>query len=316
MKYFSFPLTMCVFLSLASEIRGEDGLAMVWSCDNEAAQRDIEVYYWDGPCHEIRILPEGQDACRVIYKKDGASEVLWRARNDSEYCEPRARALVTKLQGAGFECKLTEASNRCDEALHTPVSGRDKAEPSDLTEVNHIVALDAGPSAELRNLLQKHYDGNYLNAMIAAMPAEFDVQPGADVVSSGSAKKLHVAPPDHFVKTLSDGSYVLVNTLVLDRDATKSFVNFGFEVKNEQYSFLGYAVAEFVADHQVLNADRDKIVVSVMPVAPELCNSTRRTRTIRWGADLSTQNAGAGHDVMGQISIGDCERPEQKSGDP
>ena len=340
MKYVCAVITVCLCVFSTSEIRGEESMARVWRCASQTAQREIELYTWGLSCHVSLRPPEEQYACRVVYKKDGASEVLWQARNDSEYCEPNALALVARLQQAGFDCAMTENASRCEVAPQTAVTSKDDTEPASASEPagapepagaseaavasEHAVAAAATPvaideeetAAELRRLLEKYYEENYLDAMIAAIPAGFDAPSGMDVVTSGPGKKLHVGPPDHFIKTMPDGSYVLVNTLLFDRDATTSFVNFGFKVKNEQYRFLGYAVAESVTASQVLDADSDKIVLSVTSVATESCNSTRRTRTLRWGSDLSGEDGNGQNAVMGQISIGACDDPTQESSDP
>jgi hypothetical protein len=323
-----------------SETWGEESMVAIWQCASQSAQRELELYTWGLSCQESLRPPEGQYACRVVYKKDGGSEVLWQARNDPEFCEPKARALVARLQQAGFECAVTEHASRCEEAPQTAVTGRDDAEPARASEAvaasepagaseaavasEPAVTAPATPvekdeeetAAELRRLLEKYYEDNYLDAMIAAIPAGFDAQSDMDVVSSRAGKNLHVGPPDHFIKTMPDGSYVLVNTLLLEREAASSFVNFGFQVRDQRYLFLGYAVAESVAASQVLDADTDKIVLSVTSVATESCNSTRRTRTVRWGSDLSGQDRAGQSEVMGQVTIGGCEEANQESSEP
>jgi len=334
MKYVSAVITVCLCVFSSSEIRGEEGLAMAWRCASQTAQREIELYAWGLSCQESLRPPERQYACRLVYKKDGGSEVLWQARNDSEYCEPKARALVARLQQAGFECSETDARSTCDETPQRPVHGDDDADPARATEAvaasepagasEAAVASPATPTArdkeepapELRRLLEKYYEENYLDTMIAAIPAGFDVQSDGDVVSSKSGENLHVGPPDHFIKTMADGSYVLVNTLLLEREAASSFVNFGFQVRDQRYRFLGYAVAESVAASQVLDADSDKIVLSVTSVAKGSCNSTRLTRTLRWRPDLSGQDRTGQNEVMGQVAIGGCEDANQESSEP
>lgn len=340
MKYVSAIIAVCLGVFSTSEIRGEEGLAMTWRCATQTAQREIELYAWGLSCQESLRPPEGQYACRVVYKKDGGSEVLWQARNDSEYCVPKARALVARLRQAGFDCAETDARSTCDEAPQSPASGTDDAESARASEAvlaakrtdaseaavafDPAVAAPATPTArdkeepapELRRLLEKYYEENYLDTMIAAIPAGFDVQSDGDVVSSKSGENLHVGPPDHFIKTMADGSYVLVNTLLLEREAASSFVNFGFQVRDQRYRFLGYAVAESVAASQVLDADSDKIVLSVTSVATGSCNSTRLTRTLRWRPDLSGQDRTGQNEVMGQVAIGGCEDANQESSEP
>jgi len=340
MKYVSALITLCLCVLSTSEIRGEEGLAMTWRCATQTAEREIELYAWGLSCQESLRPPEGVYACKVVYKKDGGSEVLWQARNDSEYCEPKARTLLARLQQAGFECAETDAGNACDEAPKSPASGTDDANPARASEAvlaskrsdasEAAVAFEAvgaspatpaardkeEPAPELRHLLEKYYEENYLDSMIAAIPAGFVVQSDMDVVSSESGENLHVGPPDHFIKTMPDGSYVLVNTLLLEGEAASSFVNFGFQVRGQRYRFIGYAVAQSVAASQVLDADSDNIVLSVTSVATGSCNSTRLTRTLNWERELSGQDRTGQNEVMGQATIDGCQEASQESGEP
>lgn len=73
-----------------------------YQCTHGELQRRIEVLFETG-----MTLP-----CEVHYYKDteapGESQVLWRAANEGGYCESKARGLVDKLQGLGWDCGLGE----------------------------------------------------------------------------------------------------------------------------------------------------------------------------------------------------------------
>jgi hypothetical protein len=60
--------------------------------------RRVEIFYETGAA-----VP-----CEVQYFKDseapGQREVLWRAQNQSGYCEARAREFIMRLESLGFEC--------------------------------------------------------------------------------------------------------------------------------------------------------------------------------------------------------------------
>ena len=58
----------------------------------------------------VEIVHEGGNPvpCEVHYYKDsqaqGERQVLWRAMNDSGYCESKAREFIEKLEGWGWSC--------------------------------------------------------------------------------------------------------------------------------------------------------------------------------------------------------------------
>jgi len=298
---------------------------MTWRCSSQTALRELELYRRDLSCDKRVRSPEGQYACRVIYRKDGGSEVLWLAKNDADYCEPKAQALIVKLQQAGFECEVTDVSDRCEDVpqipvSETPVSRDEDAKPVEAEEASPVATDKEEAGSDLRGVLQEHYEGNYLEAMIAAIPAGFEAQPGTNTVSDSSGEHLLVGPPDHFIKTMSDKSYVLVNTLllerVLERETTSSFLNLGFRVRDKRYRFLGYAMAASVADSQVLDADADKVVLSITSVATDSCASVRRMTTVPWTSDLVGEERDDEGGGIGQASIGGCEKPITESSTP
>lgn len=311
------------------DIRGEDIANRGWQCTSRGFERRIESYKRD------RATLEGEFACWVVYTKDGESEVLWQAKNNPDYCEPRAIALVEKLQGAGFKCLASDPAAEPEQRDDGPQAATDDTDdmvPADLDDTDDVVPADLGdtddaiPSvpqskneekpgsqgkpenttAEYRTLLEKHYVGSYLDAMLAAVPQAFSVQPGMDALSPGRGEYLHVAPPNNFVKTMSDGSYVLVNTMLFERGATSSYVNFGFQVHDKRFRFLGYAPTQPVTDIKVLDADSDKVVVSLMPVASASCAPSRRTEVITWHDGVYGRYGSEPGQTTGEARNSDC----------
>jgi hypothetical protein len=68
-----------------------------WSCEHNNLIREVKVE---------RDTTEPAP-CSVVYNKETeglGSQVLWNASNDGAYCEEKARGLVEKLQGWGWEC--------------------------------------------------------------------------------------------------------------------------------------------------------------------------------------------------------------------
>jgi len=62
--------------------------AETYSCISGAAERKVEVVY----------VTEGYSVpCEVTYTKNAEMETLWRAENESGYCESKAQGLVDKL---------------------------------------------------------------------------------------------------------------------------------------------------------------------------------------------------------------------------
>lgn len=71
--------------------------------------RRVEIFYETGVA-----VP-----CEVQYFKDteapGAREVLWRAQNESGYCEARAREFVARLESLGWDCAAGAARAAADD---------------------------------------------------------------------------------------------------------------------------------------------------------------------------------------------------------
>ena len=69
-----------------------------FQCTEGGNVRRVEIFYETGAA-----VP-----CEVHYFKDteepGSSQVLWRALNQSGYCEARTREFITRLQTNGWDC--------------------------------------------------------------------------------------------------------------------------------------------------------------------------------------------------------------------
>jgi hypothetical protein len=292
--------TLSVGLSLLSSgiAASNDEVESSWQCVSGDFERDIVLYRSEvdrgASTAAISAL-----ACRVVYTKNGASEVLWQARNDPDYCEPRVRALVAKLKNSGFACTSSDetlSSTRMESS--SPVTTEDVVAAAPVK----TAAVRTDDFSALRGLLEKHYEDSYLDAMVLAIPAGFSVREDSDAVYTESGGVLQLAPPSHFVKTMSDGSYVLVNTLLMRSGSTSSFVNVGFAVTDSRYRFLGYAIAHSAVEAKVLDADSVKVALMVSQAASESCEASRRMRTLHWAAEFSEPS----DDTSRKVQANDC----------
>lgn len=68
---------------------------------------------------EIVTEPGVEVPCSVHYYKDteapGEQQALWTAQNDASYCSSKARELVSKLQGWGWDCGHSEDGTSDDD---------------------------------------------------------------------------------------------------------------------------------------------------------------------------------------------------------
>lgn len=75
-----------------------------YRCTNGDLVRRLEIFYETGVA-----VP-----CEVHYFKDdeppAQREVLWRALNESGYCESQTRAFVAQLEGWGWRCAQAQAA--------------------------------------------------------------------------------------------------------------------------------------------------------------------------------------------------------------
>jgi hypothetical protein len=69
-----------------------------YRCTNGDLVRRVEILYEPG-----RAVP-----CEVQYYKDteapGSSQILWRAQNESGYCESKTAAFIEQLESQGWSC--------------------------------------------------------------------------------------------------------------------------------------------------------------------------------------------------------------------
>ena len=88
------PLILALCALLASPAAPGRNLGYV--CENGALTRSVEV------------VSEPGYACRVRYTKYSTATYPWNARNEADYCAPKALGLVEKLRSWGWECDSAE----------------------------------------------------------------------------------------------------------------------------------------------------------------------------------------------------------------
>jgi hypothetical protein len=90
--------TLGAVMLLALSIPASALAAENYRCTNGDLVRRVEILYEPG-----RAVP-----CEVQYYKDteapGSPEVLWRAQNESGYCESKTAELVEQLESQGWSC--------------------------------------------------------------------------------------------------------------------------------------------------------------------------------------------------------------------
>jgi len=98
MKVQLFVLSLVLAVPLTAVAQGNKS----YRCALGGNVRRVEIYYETGV-----VVP-----CEVQYFKDteapGERQVLWRALNESGYCEARTREFVAKLEGLGWQCEAGE----------------------------------------------------------------------------------------------------------------------------------------------------------------------------------------------------------------
>ena len=95
--YLSGVLALC--FTLASSVSYGRNNFPSYACDKSDATRYVEV------------VKEQGFACRVKYKKPSGTYYPWNARNEINYCAPKAISLVKKLGTLGWECYSAEDVN-------------------------------------------------------------------------------------------------------------------------------------------------------------------------------------------------------------
>ena len=74
------------------------------------AQADIADYVCtkDGATREIAVVQEPGYACRVKYTRPSGTTYPWNARNEADYCRPKASVLAEKLDTFGWSCDAAD----------------------------------------------------------------------------------------------------------------------------------------------------------------------------------------------------------------
>jgi hypothetical protein len=137
--------------------------------------RDADLSYAcekGGVTRYIEVITEPGFACRVKYTKPSVTTFPWNARNDADYCKPRAVGLVEKLGAAGWQCDSTEdvkPKQSTEDA--EPILPADDAEPIRSTGEAELVPSteDAGLSLsaeDVRAILQAQIEryGRYIES--------------------------------------------------------------------------------------------------------------------------------------------------------
>ena len=85
-----------VTLALPGMLMAQDGGN--YECSHGDLQRRVEIVYGAG----------GSMPCEVHYHKDseapGEDQVLWRADNETGFCEARTSEFIARLEGWGWNC--------------------------------------------------------------------------------------------------------------------------------------------------------------------------------------------------------------------
>jgi hypothetical protein len=98
-----------------------------YHCQKGNLERRVEIFYEPG-----RAVP-----CEVHYYKDteapGERQVLWRAQNESGYCESKTSAFIAQLESQGWDCS-SSASEADSPAAEEPATA-EPAEPDDTEDL-------------------------------------------------------------------------------------------------------------------------------------------------------------------------------------
>ncbi len=150
----------------------------------DSVGRDADLNYAckkGGVTRYVEVVAEPGFACRVKYTKPSVTTFPWNARNDADYCEPRAVGLVEKLGVAGWQCDAIEeesANQSTGDVVPIqstgdvePILPGDDAEPIPPTVAAELVTPAEDPalklSAEdLRSILQAQIEryGRYIES--------------------------------------------------------------------------------------------------------------------------------------------------------
>ena len=105
-----------------------------YRCNLNGLERRVEIIYEPG-----RSVP-----CEVLYFKDteapGEQQVLWRAQNESGFCESKTEAFVAQLRSQGWDCTIS-AAEPAEPMPEEPVESEEPAEPAEPAEPDDTEAL-------------------------------------------------------------------------------------------------------------------------------------------------------------------------------
>jgi hypothetical protein len=112
-----------------------------YQCTYGDLQRRVEILYETG-----MTLP-----CEVHYYKDteapGERQVLWRAMNESGYCEQKAQEFVAKFEESGWTCSQNDDAGKKVEPAQTNDSEQG-AEPESADDTEALVPGEETESTE------------------------------------------------------------------------------------------------------------------------------------------------------------------------
>lgn len=235
--------------------------------------RAITLYEYRSPanCLDEAVPPDGTDICRADYMKDGATETLWRARNNRDYCRPRAETLMRELVTSGFFCRIVES---CEGPAASQVEAAPAIEALPVAEATSVVRksvpIDRTASREKQLLafFNGLFDAALAKAMTsAAIPDDFDVLDDS-TLSSGNGATLRFTKGTHAWETRRDRGVLVINAdLQRGQSFNDVFFGFAFDRSNStngsdrhQIRYLGVVSPETASE--VIYAGEDKIIIS------------------------------------------------------
>lgn len=313
-------LSCTLFEPAAAELRP----VKAWQCSvaapdtrsgaEGAPDREIVLFEYRSPgnCLSIAQPPIGANVCRADYTKDGVTETLWRARNNRDYCRPRAENLVQELDAAGFNCasiRIEECEGQAEAAAVSETEPASKAEARPATEPDASTSTIKTPTAaapspapvdrtasrgnQLTAFFNGLFDSSLARAMAdAAIPEDFGVY-DQNTLSGGNGETLRFTRGSHAWETRRDRGVLVINA-DFQRETSFNDVFFGFafdrsDSKNEpdrhQIRYLGVVSVE--TSSEVIYADEDKIIIlSKWYTESSDCYSSQTTDEYSWSDSI------------------------------
>ena len=249
-------------------------------------------------CLDDALPPDGTDICRTEYTKDGATETLWRARNNRDYCRPRAKALIQDLVTSGFFCRTLD-NEGCEGPAAVQGDDAPTVDALPVTEatsaIRNTTPIDKTGSREkqLLTFFNGLFDASLAKAMTkAAIPDDFDVFDD-NTLSTGNGATLRFTRGTHAWETRRDKGVLVINA-DLQRGQSFNDVFFGFsfdrsdsmnESDRHQIRYLGVVSPE--TSSEVIYAGEDKIIISSTWFAESSdCYSSRTTDEYQWSDSI------------------------------